>query len=462
VRAKGYNEFVSKWGKRANMDNWRRKNSVDAALKNISANLDIDNPPPVDSTGKDQAGLVPGSYDALMADLPLSKEQLDSSNEKLAAAYMELARIFQNELLDYPEAIYEYEQYLDHFDAHPGIPEALMGLYFCYTKLGMTADAEKYKRKLSQGYAGSDYEKKVNDPKSMLSQGQKDSKETSRYEQIYNLFLEGKFNEALAAKQLANEEQGTGYWTPQLLYVEAVYYVKERNDSAAIRVLTDIITLFPESPMKAKAETMKDVVSRRAEIESYLTNLDVTRTAEERVMVPDSRPAALPTPKPQPQAIKKDEAPQIKPTLPVNRPQTAFDTVKVIPSMVKAGYVLQADKPHFVVMVLDKVDGVYINEVKNAFARLNRERSDSRSLVINRETLDADRSLMTFESFEDANAAIAYMDRLKKSAPSYISWLPAAKYSFLIITEDNLRYMRESKDIPTYRGLLSNQYPGKF
>lgn len=461
VRTRGFNEFTNKWGKRGNLDNWRRKNSVDAALKNMAANLDIDAPPAGDSSNAaDASGLVPGSYDALMADVPLSPEKLDSSRERLARAYLELSLIFQNELMDYPEAIYEYDQYLSRFDRHPGVPEALMGLYFCYMKLGQPAEAEKYKRMLSQGYSGTDYAKKVNDPKSMLSPAKSESKESARYEQIYNLFIEGKFSEALAAKQKANEEIGTGYWTPQLLYVEAVYYVKERNDSAAIRVLDDIINLFPESPMRAKAETMKDVVSRRAEIEAYLTGLDVTRAPEEKVIVPDSRPAAVSAPKPQP---KTEEAPQIKPSLPVSKPTITRDTVRVMPSVVKTnGYALKPDEPHLVIMVLDKVDGVYINEVNNAFSRLNREKSDTRGVVIKREPLDAEKTILSFEIFDNANAGIAYMDRLKKAAPSYISWLQSNKYSFLIITAENLIYLRESKDINTYRSVLNKDYPGKF
>jgi hypothetical protein len=54
------------------------------------------------------------------------------------------------------------------------------------------------------------------------------------------------------------------------------------------------------------------------------------------------------------------------------------------------------------------------------------------------------------------------MDKLKQAAPSQVSWLPAAKYNFYIISESNLEILKENKNLQNYMDLLDNKYPGKF
>ena len=113
-------------------------------------------------------------------------------------------------------------------------------------------------------------------------------------------------------------------------------------------------------------------------------------------------------------------------------------------------------------MILDKVDPVYISETRNAFNRYNREKSSGQPSEIVKDVIDKDKSVLVFSKFSDANAAIAYMDRLKKNAVTEISWLPANKYSFLIMSDANLQVLKINKDILGYIKLLNSKYPGKF
>ena len=63
---------------------------------------------------------------------------------------------------------------------------------------------------------------------------------------------------------------------------------------------------------------------------------------------------------------------------------------------------------------------------------------------------------------ENAEEAVLYYDKIKKAAPAEISWLQPSKYSFLVISEENLQLLKTNKDIEVYKVLLNNQYPGKF
>ena len=108
-----------------------------------------------------------------------------------------------------------------------------------------------------------------------------------------------------------------------------------------------------------------------------------------------------------------------------------------------------------------KSDSVYVNEAKVAFQRFNSSNSFSSKNIV-KDTLNSKNNLLVFSSFENAEDATNYLDKIKKAAPAQISWLAASKYSFIIIHEENLNKLKSNKDLETYKKLLNNQYPGKF
>ena len=455
MKSKGYNEFKAKWGKRDNVDNWRRKSAMDAG-KNLNTNIDIDAPQTSDPLSGDPGNGKPVeySYDALMGDIPLTPEKVDSSNSRIAKALIELAKLFEFDLQDYQQAIYTYDIYLQRFPDKLADGEIYLGLYHCYTKLGDATKAAYYKNLLDTKFANSSFANMINNP-AALQPEKKNPETTKKYEDIYNMFIEGNFASAIAEKKIADSIYGKHYWSPQLLFIEATYYIKERQDSVAITVLNNIVSLYPESPLKDKAQTLIEVLGRRAEIETYLTNLQVTRLPEDdKIIVSDDKPAEIVKPVVTAPAVKRIE--------PVRNVPVQKDSAIVLPpSMVSGVFKWQPMKAHHVIMILDKVDGVYVNEAKNAFNRFNKEKRFTK-VVINKDALDAQKSLLVFTSFETAEEAVAYYDKVKKAAPAEISWLPASKYSFLVISEENLQLLKTNKDIPTYKVLLNNQYPGKF
>lgn len=221
--------------------------------KNLNANIDIDAPVTSDPLSGD-AGTgkpVEFSYDALMADIPLTAERLDSSNMTIAASLIKLAKLFEFELQDYQQAIYTYDIYLQRFPDSLAGGEVYLGLYHCYTKLADKVKAAYYKNLLDSKFANSSFANMINNP-AVLNPEKKNPVATQRYEAIYNMFIEGNFAAAIAEKKLADSLYGKNYWTPQLLYIESVHYIKERLDSQAIIVLNDIISLYPGSPLKRK------------------------------------------------------------------------------------------------------------------------------------------------------------------------------------------------------------------
>jgi len=363
------------------------------------------------------------------------------SNEVIAVNMIILGQAYQNDLEEYQLAAETYEAYLKRFPNRLLEGEVYLNLYFCYTKLGMKDKAAYYKNLLNSNYANTLAGQKIKNPAALKSD-KKDPEATKLYEDIYNLFIEGDFEKAMTEKKKADSLYGVNYWTPQLLYIESLQHVKNRDDSAAIKGLELLIRNNPASPLKEKAQTMIDVLRRRAEIEKYLTSLEITREEEKQLKVPDL-----------PKAVIK----------PVTPPVVVKDTVVKAPTPLTNGpFVMALNAPHQVLMILNKVDQVYVNEARNALIRYNRENYYGQPININKDVLDADNNLLVITTFPDAAAALLYYNKIKKDAPAEISWLPASKYSFIIITEENLQLLKTNKNLQGYKTLLNTQFPNRF
>jgi hypothetical protein len=65
--------------------------------------------------------------------------------------------------------------------------------------------------------------------------------------------------------------------------------------------------------------------------------------------------------------------------------------------------------------------------------------------------------------FPDVVAALDYVDKARSVAATEIfPWLPAGKYLFLPISQENLEFLKTTKKVEEYKQFLHQQLPGKF
>ena len=126
-------------------------------------------------------------------------------------------------------------------------------------------------------------------------------------------------------------------------------------------------------------------------------------------------------------------------------------------------YYFDSTTKHYTAIILDKVDPLFVTEVKNAYFRFNHEHFGTKTFNINSVDLDATHRLVLIGDFATAREALNYLQLAKQSAASEVMpWLKPDKYSFSIITDDNLPLLLEKKDLEQYRKFLVQNLPGKF
>src|SRR5215203_3362925 len=522
LKTQGAAQFKQVWGNRPNTDNWRRFASVSQQL--TAKQLPATNAPiPVNSQKQTTPVDNTPSFDNLVKNVPLTPEQLKVSNDSVSNALFGLGTVLLNEAEDYLSAIDAYEKLRSHYPSYPNMSEVLFQLYYAYLKAGNTAKANEIKQLLLGQYPASRFATILTTGKDPVARNNKSEEATRTYDDIYNLFLEGRFEEAEAAKIQADSLYKTNYWQPQLLYIEAVYHIRQREDSIAKNNLQTLIAQDPKSPMAGKAQTMIDVLNRRTQIEDELSkyeiqNVNDTTTKNPVVQaivqnLPRQKDTASYKPNMVVNAIKNDSLAKrtlasnttvkvdttvkkiaeiippvkkdtvaIKPNIvstpppvqkeivqtpPVEKkpivipPPVRKDTVAKKPLRKPGEYYFDSTTKHYTAIILDKVDPLFVTEVKNAYFRFNREHYRSQTFTINIVDLDATRKIVLIGDFATAREAVNYMQFAKQSASSEVMpWLKADKYAFSIITDDNLPLLLEKKDLEQYKKFLVQNLPG--
>lgn len=639
-KTQGAAQFKGNWGNRPNVDNWRR---FDAVSRQSLASPDKVPDAVVPNKANSGSATIPEdelSFEGLLGKLPSTPEALKTSNDSVRNALFDLGLAYLNDVEDYPSAISTFEELRRRFPDGGRTAETLFHLYYAYTKVGNAGAAAEMKKLLSERYPTSRYTAIIQSGKDPMAKVVVSPEATKAYENVYNLFIEGRFAEAENAKRIADSTYKTTFWEPQLLYIESVYYIRQRQDSTAGNVLRTIINQNSNKALTAKAQNLLNVLSRRREIEDELTRLQITRPSEEDTVVSqpvayekpvekkDTAAAVKPVPKPAVDSAalakeaekrmrdslvladlmakrvrdslatakrdsialaKKQAAQALKDSLARKalaeqqrkdsialakavREQARRDSIALRNAMLKQqsdstalrkylaqrqrdslarvtrdsialakkqaaqalsdslarkalaaqqrrdsiaqakaardqavkdslalvkalreqarrdsialakenarirdsiakrnaltspeGYFYSPDDSHFAVVVLNKVDPIFVGEAKNAFERYNKENYYNKPLDVQILNLSADTRLLLISGLPTAAAATDYVTKAKAiSATEIIPWLTGNKYTFSIISAPNLEILKTTADMSGYQKFLEQHLPGKF
>jgi tetratricopeptide (TPR) repeat protein len=463
LKSKGYNDFKAKWGNRPNVDNWMLSSLV--ARQKLPGNNNEPGKGNALENNNPQAQVAALTTESLLANVPLTPEKMKKSNDSIEAALYILGKSYQDYIPDYLFAINTYDTLLKRFPNTGSFEQTLFNLYYCYKKLGDETDAKNILQLLEQNYPSGKYTNKIKNPEANDPEKTVKEEATRQYEKVYSDFIEGNFDEALAERKKADSLYGDKYWTPQLLYIEAVYFVHRREDSLAIVELNNVIKKYNGTPIAAKAKNMLDALKRRKELEEYLTNLKIEKAADDTSSIAQNNNNRIVTvPKPELKIANKNEKTHTD-SLQVAKGKQPTDTSAIIkkPPAFVSVFSFTPDKPHGVAILMVRVDPVYVTETRNAFNRYNRENYYNSTFDIVNVPLDDTTKLVVINGFDSAGSALDYMQKAQKMAPrEIIPWLPATKYSFLIISSQNLELLKNNKDMAGYKKFLSAYFPGKF
>lgn len=194
VRAGGQVDFTRVWGRRSNSDNWRRSDKA-IVLQDITENEKVEEPTfIVDASGDTM--VVSNDWDQpsfYMQGLPFSEDLMLASDNKIIAAYYQLAIIYKEQMNDIKGCISTLETLENKYNPNTHTSDSYFRLYTMYLNLGNMGKANFYKSKILEEFPDSMYAKVINDPDYLAHQNLRLIEAMKAYQKIYTNYYQRGF-----------------------------------------------------------------------------------------------------------------------------------------------------------------------------------------------------------------------------------------------------------------------------
>jgi len=222
--SQGFTDFKRKWGNRKLEDDWRRSNKSNISATGNSAVAALNADPDAPSTGnpRNRNGISAGNYrQQLVHDLPLTPQLLAESNQRVYGAYLDMANFYRDILGDKKEAIATYLILLNKFPNDPNKASIYYSLYRLYSETDV-AKSNEYKNLLLKQYPETAFAKVILDPDYAKNLDDKDAAFDAAYSQVYQLYAQKKYTQVVANIDGLLKQYPANKFIAQLYYLRAI------------------------------------------------------------------------------------------------------------------------------------------------------------------------------------------------------------------------------------------------
>ncbi|RZA04070.1 MAG: hypothetical protein EOP47_00705 [Sphingobacteriaceae bacterium] len=510
--SQGFNEFKRKWGNRKLEDNWRRSNrpNSDIASSNVPGNASSGGDPdaPIINVPKGANDVTASTYrQSLIQNLPLTPQLLAQSNTRIYNAYLDIANFYRDILEDKKEAIAYYLLILDKFPNDPNKPAIYYSLYRLYSDTDL-ARSDEYKNKVLKEFPQSTFAKVIIDPEYGRRLDDNDALFNTAYNQVYDLYLQKKYAQVITQVDGLLRQYPTNKFSSQLSYLRAIAAGHQEALPPFQYDLQQIVAQHPDDALitplvkqhldyiNANRELLatKTIVLSDSDTSGFLftppiayaketpyrRGIVVENVAQQRV---EPKPTAVtPTVKQAPVATTPVVTPPATQQTPVtqppvtNAPIPAVSTeplvtttpVQVTPTTTDPAPITQVEPPPAKPSIFNERDNTNYYFVVNVstgtidlstsrfgIGQFNRANFLSQKHQL--KNAGPDNQLVYIGPFKNINAVKDYARDIVPLMPQIMK-IPKDKYSFFIITKENLDKLAGKELLDSYIDYYQKTY----
>lgn len=434
----GNNSFIKKWGDRPNVDNWRRKTSIQLT-KALPTTIDIDkstqNTPSVDKEKKETKTATDTTTEVSIQLLE-NIDELDQSILKWNTANLQLARIFLYELNDFEKAFPRYKVIIDKQIDAATTENALLDIASHYIHIGESSKSDSIIALITDQFPDGTYLKKKRNKEKVEALNKNSS---ASYQESYFLAQIGDWDNFSA--QMEKEEQlykGTKWNTPYQ-FLKVKMYAQLRMDSAALALLDQLVVQNLSEPIKAKAKNIITEINNRKETEQYLQNLKIVKITKPTIQAE----AQIVEPKKMTAPIKKDTS-------------TAIIVEETNNQLV---FTQDSLEQHYIALQTMNVSAVFVKEIQNALKDVHAEEFRKQNLVVTFVQFTDQSYIVWIGPFVNAAEGIQYVNKIKpRLSTEIISFIPKNQYDLTLIGKSNIIQINNQSQLDQYRRDKANYY----
>jgi tetratricopeptide (TPR) repeat protein len=469
--SQGYADFKRKWGNRKLEDNWRRSDrAASSELANNQSispqNLDPDAPLTQAQTGR--TVISAGNYrQELLQGLPLNPAMISQSNLRIYDAYMDIGNFYRDVLNDKKEAITNYGYLLNHYPDDPNKAAVYYNLYRLYGDVD-SVRADRYKNTLLKNYAETPFAKIISDPDYVRKLDDVDAELTKAYNVVFDLYAHKQYKEVLACVPEVVKQYPNNKYLAQLYYLQTLAAGHNEGLVPFRDSLLQIVKRFPYDRLIVPliSQHLAYINTNQAELMARA----VVLTDDDPAEVPFTFDPALaeqaayrrPMPKEMLNAKQEGKKPvQLPKALPTVQPQAVAATspnqsVIKQPNVAPSIFSMR-DSSNYYFVVHVSTATINLSSSRFGIGQFNRANYQGKGIKHQLLPVGQDDQLIYVGRFVTLAGVKKYAQEIIPLMPDIMK-APKDKYSFFIITQENLNKLADKKTLDSYIDYYQKNY----
>lgn len=484
--SQGLIDFKRKWGSRKLEDNWRRSDRTNIDLSNNQAVILHNADPDAPSASPVQNGrtaLAAGNYrQELLQGIPVNPAMISQSNQRIYNAYLDIANFYRDILADKQEAITNYELVLGRYPVNQNTPVVYYNLYRLYGDIDSVKSA-RYKDLLLKRYPETPFAKIITDPDYVRKLEDANAGFTQAYNVVFELYAHKQYKEVVACvPELLKQYPGNSF-AAQLYYLQALAAGHNEGLIPFRDSLLQIVKRYPTDALitplvnqhLAYMNTNQAELMTRAvvlpdddphEVPFTLDPAYAEQTEFRRPLVRETIPLKqeAKTPAKQPVSATAKTNPAITP--PVQQPakqQALLDNNSKNPVLTTnraaepPSIFSMRDSTHYLFVVHVSTATINLSSSRFGIGQFNRANYQGKGIRHQLLPVGQDDQLIYVGRFTTLEGVKTYARQIIPLMPEIMK-VPKDKYSFFIITQENLNKLADKKTLDSYIDYYQKNY----
>ncbi|MBN2744231.1 MAG: hypothetical protein JXR39_10090 [Marinilabiliaceae bacterium] len=266
----GKAEFERKWGKRKLEDNWRRANKSVAMRDELP---DLEDPfgepqaatnPTKGDEGAAQPSLETKTFtrEGLMRDVPMTAEAIHQSNQRIEGALLNMGKVYNERLNDYPRAVEVDEELLRRFPQGALRLEAYMDLFSGYQNVPDAAGMNSVRERVGREFPESKFYAYLSDPLFFQKRDEALRAQDVAYQVTYADYLNGDFATVIAKAGAIEASGSENSLLPKYRLLKSLSYGREGDVDQFKGTLEVITASHAGSDEAALAQLLLDELAK--------------------------------------------------------------------------------------------------------------------------------------------------------------------------------------------------------
>jgi hypothetical protein len=446
----GITNYIKKWGDRPNVDNWRRKTTIQIArASQVNANIDSTQASmqlntaqvvnkSIKSTTQEKDSAEKLSIQLIETDTDLKQSKINWNNNSLS-----IAKIFLYELNDFEKALPRYKAVIQN-DIEPATTEsALLDLASHYLHIGQITTSDSLIALITKQFPEGIYVQKKK-AKENLDRIDKNSAEA--YKTAYFLAQIGDWDQFGTQMEEAQKQFKGTKWNTPYQFLRVKMYAQLGKDSLAIEYCNEIIAQNKSESIKAKAKNIITEINNRKATEGYLAALVIVKPTK----LINTNEEAI--------ERNKSTAISLKDDRNINsNPKNDSTLSKNIINQIK--FTNDSLEQHYIALQTINVSAVFVKEIQNAIKDFNTETFKQLNLVVTYVQFTDQSHIVWIGPFTKASDGLAYINKVKpRLSTEIISFIAKRQYDLTLIGKSNIVLITNQEQLDQYKRDKSNYY----